>query len=77
VDAGIQGTLLRLYREKTNPALAQRLRAMQGAKALLDDRSGLLHSELEKAVGLAPHKVQQLRNAKSAAEQAFVLKDRV
>jgi hypothetical protein len=73
----IQHTLLRLYREKTNPATAKRLKAMQGAKALLGERSGLLHSELEKAVGLAPHQVQRLRDARTAAEQAFVLKDRV
>lgn len=77
VDAGMQSVLLRLYREKTNPQMAKRLKAMEGAKALLDERSGLLHSELEKAVGLPPHKVQQLRNAKSAAERAFVLKERV
>jgi hypothetical protein len=32
--------------------MAKQLKAMGGANALLDERSGLLHSELEEAVGL-------------------------
>jgi hypothetical protein len=75
MDPGIQDTLLRMYRAKANPAMSQRLKAMTGAKALIEERGALVMKELEKAVGLPPHKVQQLRNAKTAAEQAFVLKD--
>lgn len=74
IDASIQSTLLRMYREKSNPQLAKRLRAMQQAKDLIETRSGLLHSQLEAAVGMAPHKVQRLRKANSEAEAALILK---
>jgi hypothetical protein len=70
-----QKTYLRFYRERTEPDKAKRLRAMQGAKAMIEERGGLVFKELEKAVGMPPHKVKKLREAKTAAEQAFVLKD--
>jgi len=75
IEKGAQQVLLRLYREKANPAGAKRLKALTSAKAYIEERGGLVLKELEKAVGLPPHKVEQLRKAKSAAEQAFVLKD--
>ncbi|MFL6725056.1 MAG: hypothetical protein ACJ8FS_00910 [Sphingomicrobium sp.] len=75
IEAGMQASLLKLYREKANPAMAKRLKAMTSAKALIEDRGGLVLKEMEKAVGLPPHKVQRLRQAKSKSEQAFVLKD--
>jgi len=70
-----QKTYLRFYHERQSPDKAKRLKAMQGAKALIEERAGLVFKEMEKAVGVAPHKVKLLRDAKTAAEQAFVLKD--
>jgi hypothetical protein len=75
LEPGMQASLLKLYREKSNPAMAKRLKAMTNAKALIEERGGLVLKEMEKAVGLPPHKVQQLRQAKTQSEQAFVLKD--
>ncbi|WP_157970996.1 hypothetical protein [Pseudogemmobacter bohemicus] len=46
---------------------------MQAARDLIMDRSGLLHTQLEKAVGEAPHKVRALREAKQKADKAFSL----
>lgn len=74
-DANIQKTYLRIYHEKNSPQVAKRLKAMHGAKAMIEQRSGLVHGELEKAVGMRPDKVKALRDAKDAAEQAFILKD--
>lgn len=75
LEPGMQQSLLRIYREKANPAAAKRLKVLNSAKAYIEDRGGLVIKELEKAVGLPPHKVEQLRKAKTKAEQAFVLKD--
>ena len=69
----MQKVLLRMAHEKADPVRAKRLRAMQAARDLLMDRSGLLHSQLEKAVGVPPHKVKELRDAKSKADKAFLL----
>ena len=73
IDANMQKTLTRFYHERHNPATAKRLKAMQGAKALIEARSGLVFKELEKAVGAPPHKAKALREAKTAAEKAFVM----
>lgn len=70
-----QAIYRRQFHERNSPHLAKRLRAMQGAKGMIEERAGLVFKELEKAVGMAPHKVKALREAKTAAEQAFVLKD--
>lgn len=71
----MQHTLTRFYHERHNPAVAKRLKAMQGAKAMIEERAGLVFSAMETAVGSPPHKVKALREAKNAAEQAFILKD--
>lgn len=75
LEGGMQQALLRMYHEKAQPGMAKRLKAMTAARDLVATRSGLLHSQIEAAVGLPPHKVQQLRNARTQAEQAFILKD--
>lgn len=75
IEAGMQESLLRLYREKSNPAMAKRLKAMTNAKELIEKNGALVFGEMEKAVGMRPDQVQRLRNAKTKAEQAFVLKD--
>lgn len=63
--------LLLTYHTHNNPGEAARLKLMRGAKDLIEQRSGLLHVELEKAVGRPPHEVRLMREAKNAADQAF------
>jgi hypothetical protein len=74
-DPKMQAVLLRQYHERHNPQMSKRLKAMQGAKDLIERNGPLLHEQLEKAVGAPPHKARALREAKTAAEKAFVLKD--
>lgn len=82
IDADMQRTFTRMYHERTSPALAKRLRAMVGAKELVEQRGGLLFTQLEKAVGCVEVRnkeglvVQrftpaQLRERKSHADKAF------
>lgn len=68
-----QAALLRMFHEKQNPALVKRQRAMQSALDLVGQRSGLLFKELEKAVGVPPHRVKALKDAKAKADKAFTL----
>ena len=75
LDTNFQQTYTRFWNERSAPEVAQRLKAMKGAKQMIEERAGLVFGELEKAVGAAPHKAQALRKAKTEAEQAFVLKD--
>lgn len=65
--------LLRMYHEKNNPVAAKRQRAMQSALDLVGQRSGLLFKDLEKAVGVPPHRVKALKDAKAKADKAFTL----
>ena len=74
IDVKTQEVFTRLWHERNSPEIAQRVRAMKGARDLIIDRGALLHGQFEKAVGVAPHKVAALRAAKNEAEQAFVLK---
>lgn len=75
LDANFQQTYVRFWNERSAPEIAQRLKAMKGAKQMIEERAGLVFKELEKAVGAPPHKAAALRKAKTEAEQAFVLKD--
>ncbi len=75
LDPSMQQTLTRMYHEQAAPDVAKRVRAMKGARDLIEQRGGLVFKEIEKAVGMAPHKVSALRTAKNAAEQAFILRD--
>ena len=68
-----QAVLLRMFHEKQNPALVKRQRAMQSALDLVGQRSGLLFKDLEKAVGVPPHRVKALKDAKAKADKAFTL----
>ena len=71
IDSKMHGVLLRAYHAKRAPEEAARLKVMQGAKALIEERGGLLHVELERAVGAKPHEVRRLREAKVRSDQAF------
>jgi hypothetical protein len=73
IDPAMQASLLRMWHVKQNPVKEKRLRAMQAALDLVGQRGGLVFKELERAVGAPPHKVKALREAKTAAEKAFVL----
>jgi hypothetical protein len=73
LDAQFSAIYTRQWREKANPGIAKRLKAMQGAKAMIEERAGLVFEQLEKAVGMRPDKVKRLRDAKTKSEQAFVL----
>ena len=75
LDASMASIFLRAWHERNSPALAQRLKAMSGARDLILNRGGLVHSELTKAIGASPHKIAALRAAKSKAEKAFVLRE--
>ncbi|TEC51158.1 hypothetical protein [Pseudomonas aeruginosa] len=75
LDANFQAVYVRHYHERNSPELAQRLKAMKGAKQMIEERAGLVFKELEKAVGAPPHKAAALRQAKTNAEKAFVLQD--
>lgn len=69
------GIYLRNYNISRAPDVAKRLESMKAARDLLNERSPLLLKEVEKAIGSDWKKVQRLRQAKSEAEKAFVLKD--
>lgn len=73
LTADFQHTYTRLWRERSSPDMAKRLRAMVGAKEMIERNAPLLFSAMEKAVGAPPHKARALRNAKSAAEKHFVM----
>lgn len=75
LDANMQKVLLRFYHERQSPEVAKRLKAMQGARDLIERNAGLVFGQMEKAVGMRPDKVKKLRDAKTASEQAFILKD--
>ncbi|MFN9525753.1 MAG: hypothetical protein ACK561_25645 [Pseudomonadaceae bacterium] len=75
LDANFQATYVRFWNERSAPEVAQRLKAMKGAKQMIEERAGLVFKELEKAVGAPPHKAAALRQAKTNAEKAFVLQD--
>lgn len=71
IDKDMHSVLLRTYHERRAPDEAARLKVMQGAKALIEHRGGLLFTELEKAVGARPDEVRRLREAKTASDEAF------
>lgn len=75
LDTNFQAVYVRFWNERNSPELAKRLKAMQGAKQMIEERAGLVFKELEKAVGAPPHKAAALRKAKTNAEKAFVLQD--
>jgi hypothetical protein len=78
IDPNTQATFLRLWHEKANPTAAKRIRAMQAALDLMGERSGRLHTELEKVVGhLEDPKTKrkiypsELRQLKAQSAKAF------
>ena len=73
IDDKMKAVLVRTYHVHNAPDEAAKLTVMQGAKALIDDRGGLLFSQMENAVGAQPHEVRKLREAKARSDRAFAL----
>lgn len=67
----MHAALLRQWHEKANPVASKRLRAMQSAMAIIQDRGALVHGELEKLVGKSPAHAKALRDRNTAAEKAL------
>lgn len=73
LTADFQKTYTRMWHKRTSPDMAKRLRAMVGAKEMIERNGPLLFGAMEKAVGAPPHKARALREAKTAAEKHFVM----
>lgn len=73
LDGQFQQVYTRRWHERSSPDATKRLRAMQGAKAMIEERAGLVFSAMEKAVGGTSAKAKELRDAQAVAERAFVL----
>lgn len=71
IDDNTKGVLLRIYHEHNAPGEAAKLKVMEGAKKLIEERGGLLFIELEKAVGERPDVVRKMREAKARSDKAF------
>lgn len=64
----------RMYHEMRQPVVAKRLKVMRAALEMLETRSSLVWGEFEKGIGSSARKVAALRNAKTEAEKAFLMK---
>lgn len=69
----VQKHATRSYREATQPDIAKRLRVMNAALELLDQRAGLVFNEIEKAMGARWDVVKKLRTLDSDAQKALLL----
>lgn len=67
--------LTRTYHKKNQPALSKRVDVMKSALILLEERTGLVFGEVQKALGANWEKVNRLRRANNATERALVLRD--
>jgi hypothetical protein len=63
------------YHSKNSPHLANRLKALRGAKELVEQRAPLVFAQMEKATGGSAMKAKKLREANSEAEKALILRD--
>lgn len=61
--------LLRQWHEKANPLAAKRIRAMTAAMDIIQDRTALLHKELERLVGKPAAQAKALRDRNATAER--------
>lgn len=77
-----KATFTRMYRERTSPDIAKRLKVMTAAKELLESKGGLIFTQLEKAVGCIEVKnkegfvmkritPKQLRDQRAKSDKAF------
>ena len=71
LDANFKSTYTRLWHERTSPDLATKLKAVRGAKSVIDQRGGLIFKEIEKAMGAPWSKINQLRQGNDKALAAL------
>lgn len=69
----MQAHFTRSLHEKNNPQVAERIKVMRKALALVESRAGLIFSEIEKALGARWDVIQQLRKTQGNAAQALLL----
>lgn len=69
-----QAVRTRMYHDMKSPDVAQRLKLLKAADELLTTRGGLIFGEIEKAIGTPWGTVARLKNSRTAAETAFILK---
>ena len=69
-----QAFFTRRYHEQKSPDVARRLDVMKAALGKLEAAGSLFISEVPRAMGADWGKVQRLKQAKTQAEQAFVLR---
>ena len=86
LDRDAQTVLTRMYHEHHQPLQAKRLKAAQVGLDLIENRGGLVFTQIEKAIGAIEVRndhgivtrriyAKTLRSAKTEAEKAFVLRD--
>ena len=63
----------RKLHEKNNPQVVSRLEAMKKAHALVERNGSLVMIEVEKAIGASWTKINRVKNASTAAEQALAM----
>ena len=68
-----QAHFVRAYHEQNSPEIAQRVQVMRKALELVENRSGLMFGEIEKALGAKFDTVSKLRKTHDAAEAALLL----
>jgi len=73
LTAETQAHFTRQYRELTAPELVTRLDVMRKAQTLIEQRAGLIFSEVEKALGARWDVIQRLRKTQGNAAQALIL----
>lgn len=66
----------RMFHMQQHPAVAHRLKVSQAAAKLMEERGGHILTEVTKAIGADWTKIKRLREAQTAAEQAFIVNDR-
>lgn len=71
IDAGFSKTYTRMWNERMTPELAQKLRAVQSAKAMIEARAPLIHEQVEKAMGADWGTVSELRRGNDKALAAL------
>lgn len=67
---------LREFHMQRNPDAARRLKVMTAARDLLNERAPLIFGQVERAIGQPWRKVDMIRKAATAAEQAFIIRDK-
>lgn len=75
IDAGFSKTYTRLWNERATPELARKLKAVQGAKAMIEERAPLIAVQVEKAMGANWGRVHELRQGNSKALEALKFGD--